>query len=290
MTIGKALKGGVLGRNEELLLGGVKGWARAFTYDFLDDVAQLVCVKDACYWETPIKYLVGALAPEIYNTAPEAVGMEVNLIKEVREVFMPAVPYTDWLSPGDKGLFLVQQTGTAFDVLAADRPGRLVLVEIKRIDGVSLDKLLGDKEQLPQFYKKIEALQNLDEVFKRTTLSAGEALSCLIAAYNGAGPTGVVRTPASSTFTYAPSLPKIEWRGRETPVVLSLVLVDAEEKKAVVYAVEAKLGDITWDFLKSFASDAYNKFEAVPISGGVELQKVVQMSVESFSGTPPFLK
>ncbi|MEM3835493.1 hypothetical protein [Pyrobaculum sp.] len=282
LVVGKALQGGVMGRVYEVTLAGVKGQARAFTFDFPGNMEKVACVNAAgCRWETLIKYLTGVLAPELYNARPEAVGMEVFLIKEAREVVSAKSLAIDWLEPGSKGLFLVQQPGTAFDVLAIDREGRLVIVEVKR------KEYLKREEDLRQLADKISYLRQLDRI---KGVSVGDALSYLIAAYNGAGPSGIGSHGASSTFVYEPVLQVLNWKGDKTRVIFSFVVVDIDNHKAVVYTVERRLEELTYDFIKNVAKDAYDLFDYVKTEGGVDIRDVVRATVAQYSGTPPFLK
>ncbi|MEM1568307.1 MAG: hypothetical protein QXI84_07505 [Thermofilaceae archaeon] len=84
------------------------------------------------------------------------------------------------------------------------------------------------------------------------------------------------------TFVCEPSLPKVGKLDKNSRIILSLVLIDAKTKKVVVYGAEVRLGDVTEDFINSFASDAYVKFKAV--GGGVDLSEVVYKSIRQFKG------
>lgn len=138
----------------------------------------------------------------------------------------------------------------------------------------------------------MEALRRLDAVVKGKGISAGEALYYLVAAYNGAGPSGVAPKGASSTFVYPPlSSPiRVDWQGGKTPVVVSLVIFNPNEKKAVIFAVEMKLEDITPGFLAQFAEDAWSRFKSTAVSGGMWLPDVVREAAGRFSGAPQYLK
>ena len=107
LATGLALRGGVLDASPtSVRLGGRSGWARAFTYDFIsgvEDVVKIVEENRVRYdWETLIKYLMGSIAPEVYKTRPEAVGLEVNAIDRVDEVYAYSSFGLDWLSSGDR--------------------------------------------------------------------------------------------------------------------------------------------------------------------------------------------
>ena len=288
LTIGKKLVGGVLGEPVAVRLGGLEGWARGFTYKFPGDVADVACSGGNCYWETFLKYLTGALAPEIYGTRPEAVGLEVDMIRELRPVRLSSGIITD-IQPGSRGLFAVQASGTAFDLLAVDKSGRLVIAEVKRVDYYSESGYL-DSVRASNIPGKVGMLLKLRDVVKGYPVSEGELVSYLVAAYNGAGAVGTTSVGVSSTFVYRPVLQRVDWRGERTPVVFSLVLVDASSGKAVVFAVETELGRLTPDFVEAVARDAYRYFRTFEVTGGRDLKSVVDSVAEQYQGTPPFLK
>jgi len=54
--------------------------------------------------------------------------------------------------------------------------------------------------------------------------------------------------------------------------------------------VERRLEELTYDFIKNVAKDAYDLFDYVKTEGGVDIRDVVRATVAQYSGTPPFLK